>query len=199
MGVPSWPLRVILSFSSSPLSTPSYLVTMTVPFMSRFTMKEMLLPSTLPSLIAIGSPAPPRPPAGIVPVNVLPSAFRVMVTGRPGLPPRPGCSKVHLPETSAAINAKDATNRIVITKRSFLVIVSDRAIPGRRMLHRARWRVGPICPYWDAAICHPEPCDEIYWTDFKTLNVARILATGVLLQESDEVRFRPEPADAAPA
>src|ERR1035441_10354748 len=114
---------------------------MTVPFMSRFTMKEMLLPSILPSLIEIGSPAPPRPPAGIVPVNVLPSALRVMVTGRPGLPPRPGCSKVHLPETSAAISAKDATSRIVSTKSSFLVIVPIGRFPGGGC-YRSRWRAG---------------------------------------------------------
>ena len=62
---------------------------------------------------------------GMEPVRVLPSALSVIVTGRPGLPPRPGCSKVHLPETSAAISANEATSKIVITKSIFLVIVSD--------------------------------------------------------------------------
>src|ERR1035437_2656619 len=154
---------------------------MVLPFIPRFTRNEMLLPSILPSLIAIGSPVPPRPPAGIVPVNVLPSAFRVIVTGRPGLPPRPGCSKVHLPETSAANSAKDTTSRIVITKSSFLVIVPIGRFPGGGC-YRSRWRAGvPSFPQ-GAATCHHESCAQIYWIDLKALNVSKNLATNVPLK-----------------
>src|SRR3954447_26370341 len=88
---------------TSPSSLPLYVEVILLPLNSRKTEKLRSFPSTFPSEI---SASPPRPPL-TVPVSLLPSAFKFIVTVLV-FPLGPCISAVHLPETSAAHRLKAA-------------------------------------------------------------------------------------------